>query len=206
MIAILIYLVLVIPIGIFLFARIVKNSRFSDFCKRFRKTDPQMTAEEFEAEVQSRIRTYFLSEGADNIRFVSGVQPERFADVVDVRIQEYRQIATVPNPDFLIGSAHAVLDLVRVKDGKLVREKGKYSFDIYRAASAKTELRTDKEIFTVRPVRHRSRFSMADTASSAETLRISRDMAGSWAASRRSSADRDLILRPCFSKTLFSFT
>ncbi len=148
MIAILIYLVLVIPIGIFLFARIVKNSRFSDFCKRFRKTDPQMTAEEFEAEVQSRIRTFFLSEAADNIRFVSGVQPGQFADVVDVRIQEYRQIATVPNPDFLIIRAHAVLDLVRVKDGKLVREKGKYSFDIYRAAAAKTELRTDKEIFT----------------------------------------------------------
>jgi hypothetical protein len=148
MMAILVYFVLAIPIGIFLFTRIVKNSRFSDFCKRFRKTDPQMTAEEFEAEVQSRIRTFFLSEATDNIRLVAGVQPGQFADVADVRIIEYRQLATVPNPDFQIIRAHAVLDLIRVKNGKLVREKGRYSFDVYRAAAAKTELRTDKEIFT----------------------------------------------------------
>jgi translation initiation factor 2 gamma subunit (eIF-2gamma) len=35
-----------------------------------------------------------------------------------------------------------------VKGEKLVREKGRYSFDIYRAGAAKTELHTDTEIFT----------------------------------------------------------
>jgi hypothetical protein len=101
-IGILVYGILAIPIGIFLMTRIAKKARFQDFCKRLRKDDPLVSADEFEAEVQSRIRTFFLSEAQDNIRFVSGVQPGQFADVVDVRIQEYRQIATVPNPDFQI--------------------------------------------------------------------------------------------------------
>ncbi len=144
----LVYGALMIPIAIVLLTRIAKNSRFQTFCHRLRQKDPLLSTDEFEAEVQSRIRTFFLSEADDNIRFVSGVQPGQFTDVVDVRIKEYRQIASAPNPDFQIIRAHAVLDLIRVKNGKLVREKGRYSFDIYRAAAAKTELRTDKEIFT----------------------------------------------------------
>lgn len=147
-IGILVYLILSIPLGIFLMTRIARSMRFTEFCKKLRKTDPLLSTDEFEAEVQSRIRAFFLSEATDNIRFVSGVQPGQYTDVADVRIQEYRQIASVPNPDFQIIRAHTVLDLVRLRDGKLVREKGKFSFDIYRAAAAKTELRKDKEIFT----------------------------------------------------------
>ncbi len=131
--------------GIF---RLNAKFRIPAFCTQLRRNDPNISAEEFEAEMLSRIRTFFLAETTDDIRVVSGAKPGQFQDIVDVRIKEVKKIALVPNKDFQIVRAHVILDLVRLKNNKLVREDGNYAFDIYRLATTKTELRTDKEIYT----------------------------------------------------------
>ncbi len=143
-----IYAVIVIGMAIVILNRMSKDSRVPTFCHRLRKEDPNLSAEEFEAEVLSRIRTFFLSDETDDIRFVSGAKPGQFQDIVDVRVKEYKNLAVVPNPDFQIVRAHVILELIRVRNGKFIRENGKYAFDIYRLATTKTELKTDKEIYT----------------------------------------------------------
>ena len=142
------YLAISIPLGIFLFARIVRDNRLSDYCKKVRKNDPNFSTDEFSAEFLSRIRAFFLSDESDNIRFISGLKGGQFLDVADVHLSSIKSIDTVPSPDFFIIRAHVILTLIRVNNGRLIRQKSAFAIDIYRTIQAKTERITDKEVFT----------------------------------------------------------
>lgn len=142
------YLVLQIPLAIVMFSRIIRDNRLRDFCKPLQRNDPNFSSDEFSAEIRSRIRAFFLADENDNIRFISGLKAGQYADVADVHILEYKSISVVPSNDFYIIRAIVILELIRVSNGALTRQKAPFTIDIYRAIGVKTELLTDKEVFT----------------------------------------------------------
>ena len=145
---ILFYIMLQIPIGIYFIIRIFRDNRLSDLCKKIRRTDPLFSTEEFAADLNARVKAYFLSDQEDKIGFVSGLQPGQHSTVVDVNIDSYRSLSTGLTPHFQLIRAEANLQFVLLENGRLLVRKKLCQIDLYRAPGILTELRTEKEIFT----------------------------------------------------------
>ncbi len=146
---VLVYFALVLILFIFVyFPRIVRDNRLSDFCKRLRRQDPNLSTGELTSEFEARVRTYFLAGKEDNIHFVSGVEAsEDYADVVDAMIVSYKRLFTMPNEHYLAIRAHMKIRLIRLKEGRLISEKKPFTVDLVRNIETRTQALPDNEVF-----------------------------------------------------------
>lgn len=144
-----VYFALVLFLFVFVyFPRIVRDNRLSDFCKRLRRTDPNLSTGELTSEFQTRVRTYFLAGKEDNIHFVSSLEASGdYTDVVDAMIVSYKRLFTIPNQHFLAIRAHMKIRLVRLKEGRLISEKLPFTVDLVRNIETKTQALPDNEVF-----------------------------------------------------------
>lgn len=145
-----VYLALQIPLLVFvLFPRIVRDNRLPDFCKILRRTDPNISAGEVASDFQARVRAYFLAGKEDNIHFVSKQEVSgQYADVVDAMIDSYDKVFTMPSEQYLTIRAQMTVQLIRVKDGRLISEKLPFTADFSRNIESKTQALPDNEVFT----------------------------------------------------------
>lgn len=144
------YMAVQIPMLVFVFfPRVVRDNRLSDYCKILRKNDPNMSAGEVSSDFESRVRAYFLAGKDDNIHFVSKVESsEQYADVADAMIVSYNKLLTMPSTEYQTIRAHMTVQLIRVKDGKLISEKLPFTADFSRNKESKTQALPDNEVFT----------------------------------------------------------
>jgi endogenous inhibitor of DNA gyrase (YacG/DUF329 family) len=148
MLAVLLYGVAALILGVIFFARLVIDDRLNAFCRGIRRNDPHFSTDEFHSEFLSRVRAFFLSEEGDDLRYISGIKGGQHTDIVDVHISHFKKFSTLTAPGYFIARAFVVLVFVGVKNDKLVREKATFAIDLYRADSARTELVTDQQVFT----------------------------------------------------------
>lgn len=104
---------------------------------------------EVSSDFESRVRAYFLAGKDDNIHFVSKVESsEQYADVADAMIVSYNKLLTMPSTEYQTIRAHMTVQLIRVKDGKLISEKLPFTADFSRNKESKTQALPDNEVFT----------------------------------------------------------
>ena len=148
MLSVVLFYLIMLIFSAFFFSQWMVDNRLNSFCYWIRKKDPNFSTDEFQSEFLSRVRAFFLSEEDDDLRYISGIKGGQYDDIADVHISHFKKFTSLTAPGYYIARAYVVLVFIRVRDGKLVREKAPFAIDLYRGESVKTELVTDKEVFT----------------------------------------------------------